>query len=304
MTNEATFPVSVDDLPEAIVEGVQDLVRSRPITGLRALGGFSIAERWSLELEDGRRVFAKLGTTKDLGHRLQAEYRNMLMVPQEFRCQVVAWRGTHPRLLVVEDLSDARWPPPWKPGDVDRVLETMERLWSTPPPPRLPSAEQHRKTFSGWQKIAADPTGFLSLGACSPEWLKTCLPKLIEAERAAVLDGNDLIHLDLRSDNLCFTEDRMVLVDWNFAARGRRGLDLALWLPSLCLEDGPLPDEVVPGHGEYAAAWSGVLAHGAPLPAPTGAPTVRAFQLRQLQVALPWTCRVLGFPAPDLLGTI
>src|SRR5207247_9909593 len=107
-----TFPVPHDQLPEAIVNGVEELVGSRPIAGLRALGGFSIAERWSLQLEDGRRVFAKLGTTKDLGHRLQAEYRNMLMVPQEFRCQVVAWRGTHPRLLVVEDLSDARWPPP------------------------------------------------------------------------------------------------------------------------------------------------------------------------------------------------
>ncbi|HEY3118429.1 MAG TPA: phosphotransferase [Chloroflexota bacterium] len=295
------FPVSANELPEAIVGGVEALVGSRPIAGLRALGGFSIAERWSLELEDGRRVFAKLGITKDLGHRLQAEYRNMLVVPQEFRCQVVGWRGTHPRLLVVEDLSDARWPPPWQPGDVEKVLETMERLWGTPPPTHFPSAEQDRKTLSGWQKIAADPSGFLSLNVGSPDWLKHSLPTLIEAEQAAVLDGDDLIHLDLRSDNLCFTGNRVVLVDWNFACRGNRALDLALWAPSLCLEGGPLPDELLPGHGEYAAAWSGCLAHGAPLPAPTGAPTVRMFQLRQLHVALPWACRVLGLPGADLL---
>jgi aminoglycoside phosphotransferase (APT) family kinase protein len=130
------------------------------------------------------------------------------------------------------------------------------------------------------------------------------LPSLVEAEQAAVLDGQDLIHLDLRSDNLCFTDERVVLVDWNFACRGQRSLDLALWLPSLTLEGGPLPDAVLPGCAEYAAAWSGVLAHGAPLPAPTGAPTVRAFQRRQLDVALPWACRTLGLPEPELRANV
>jgi hypothetical protein len=32
------------------------------------------------------------------------------------------------------------------------------------------------------------------------------------------------------------------------------------------------------------------------LPAPPGAPRVRGFQRAQLEVALPWACRVLGLP--------
>jgi hypothetical protein len=30
------------------------------------------------------------------------------------------------------------------------------------------------------------------------------------------------------------------------------------------------------------------------LPPPEGAPAVRGFQLAQLEIALPWACRVLG----------
>jgi len=286
--------------PEDLLEGVEALVGSRPIGASRATGGFSIAERWSLELQDGRRVFAKMATTNDIARRLRAEHRNMVAVPREFRCEVIAWQDGKRPLLVVEDLSQGRWPPPWEPGDVERVVSTLERLWSTPPPDHFPSAEQDRKTFSGWHRVSADPEGFLGLGICSREWTEQCLPTLIEAERTADLDGDDLIHLDVRSDNLCFAHDRVVLIDWNFACRGRRDLDLALWLPSLRLEGGPLPEEVLQSCGEYAAAWTGVLAHGAPLPPPTGAPTVRSFQLRQLRIALPWACRELSIPEPDL----
>ena len=106
--------------------------------------------------------------------------------------------------------------------------------------------------------------------------------------------------MDVRSDNLCLTGDRVVFVDWNWAVRGPRDLDLACWLAALRLEGGPLPEEVKPGLGAYAAGISGFFAKQAHLPPPEGAPTVRRFQLRQLRIALPWACRELGLPQPDV----
>jgi hypothetical protein len=49
---------------------------------------------------------------------------------------------------------------------------------------------------------------------------------------------------------------------------------------------------------DFAAYVSGFFASRAGLPAPEGAPGVRPFQLAQLEVALPWACRVLDLPHP------
>jgi hypothetical protein len=76
-------------------------------------------------------------------------------------------------------------------------------------------------------------------------------------------------------------------------------VDVAVWLPSLRVEGGPEPWEVLPGAGELAAWLSGFFAARAGLPPPpTAAPTVRALQRAQLEVALPWAARELGLPRP------
>jgi aminoglycoside phosphotransferase (APT) family kinase protein len=103
-----------------------------------------------------------------------------------------------------------------------------------------------------------------------------------------------VLHFDVRSDNLCFVGDRVVLVDWNLACVGNGRFDVAFWLPSLKLEGGPDPWHVLPDAGPLAAAVAGFFAARAGLPRPPGAPTVREFQLAQLRVALPWAARELG----------
>lgn len=283
-----------------LCDRVERLLGSRPVGAMRREGGYSIAERWSLDLADGRRVFAKLATTDDIARRLRDEHANMRALEAGFRCEIYAWEDGRQPLLLLEDLSHGRWPPPWGPGDVERALSALERVAATPPPAHVPDAERYRETLSGWQRVATDPEGFLGLGLVSRDWLGRSIPVLVDAERAAVLEGEGLVHFDVRSDNMCLLGDRVVLVDWNFACRGPAELDVALWLPSLRLEGGPLPDEILPGAGAYAAAFAGFLADAAHLPPPEGAPTVRRFQLRQLRIALPWACRELGLPEPDL----
>ena len=120
----------------------------------------------------------------------------------------------------------------------------------------------------------------------------------MEAAAEAQLDGDEFLHFDVRSDNLCLVDGRAVLVDWNLAARGNGKFDIAFWLPSLRLEGGPEPWEVLPGAGPLAAAVAGFFAVRAGLPPPSGAPSVREFQRAQAAVALPWAARELGLKLP------
>lgn len=285
--------------PQDLLDRVEAMLGRRPRAWTRAVGGYSAAERWSLELPGGDRVFAKMAVTDDLAWRLRDEHANMTALPADLRCEVVGFQDGDRPLLVLEDLSGARWPPPWEPGDEEKVLAALERLWSAPRPGHLPGVDRLEWMFAGWERIAEDPEPFLSLGLVSREWLRDCLPALREAAAAAPLSGKDVLHMDVRSDNMCFDGDRVVLVDWNWASVGPRELDVACWLPSLRLEGGPLPEEVAPGLGVYASALSSYFADGAPQPPQPGAPTVRHFQLRQLRISLPWACRELGLPLPD-----
>ena len=285
--------------PDELLERVERLLGSRPTNWVHAPGGYSIAERWSVDLADGRRVFTKMAPTDDIAWRIRDEHRHMSLFDEDFRCNVLAFEDGERPLLVLEDMSHARWPPPWKTGDVERVRETLERIWSTPAD-ELAGADRLHQMFSWWDTIASDPADFLSLQIASEDWFEACVPALAEAAREAVYEGPDFIHMDVRSDNLCFAGDRIVFVDWNWALRGCRDVDLACWLPALRLEGGPLPEEVAPGLGAYAAAISAYFAHYAPMSPPEGAPFVRRFQQRQLRIALPWACRELGLPRPEL----
>jgi hypothetical protein len=136
--------------------------------------------------------------------------------------------------------------------------------------------------------VEADAGPFLSTGIRSREWLDRALPTLKAAADTAPVDGDDLLHLDVRSDNLCFRDGTVVLVDWNWCSTGRADFDVAAWLPSVTVEGGAPPWEVLPRAGEYAAFLAGIWAAVVGLPPPPTAPTVRDQQRRQLEIALAW----------------
>jgi aminoglycoside phosphotransferase (APT) family kinase protein len=206
--------------------------------------------------------------------------------------------GADESMLVLEDLTQAEWPPPWTQGRVDLVLAALDELHATTAPAGLPRLEEMRGDVIGWPRVADDPEPFLSTRVASREWFDAARPTLLQASAAAHLKGDELMHFDVRSDNLCFRNGSAVLVDWNIACAGNGRFDVAFWLPSLRLEGGPEPWEVLPDAGELAAAVAGFFAVRAGLPPPEGAPTVREFQRRQLEVALPWAARELRIAPP------
>jgi Phosphotransferase enzyme family len=262
-------------------------------------GGYTPAERWVVEFGDGGRAFAKVGIVASTGEWLRVEHRAYRDVAAPFMPRMLGWSDEPVPALLLEDLSAARWPPPWDRSLVDRMLLTLDAVAATPCPDWAPPISELTDIFSGWSQVSADPEPFLSLGLASRGWLETALPELVASERPMELEGSALLHADVRSDNMCFTADRALLVDWNFIGRGNPLFDVAAWLPSLAHEGGPMPEEVRPEAGVFAAAIAGYMCARAGLPVIPEAPHVRRVQLEQAATSLPWAARWLGLPQPD-----
>lgn len=157
----------------------------------------------------------------------------------------------------------------------------------------MPSYAAIHGDVSGWNDVAADPEGFLSLQLVSRQWLEKSLPALLHAERACHTNGTALTHWDIRSDNICLTPHGVKLIDWPASCRSNAKLDFGFWLPSLAFEGGPLPEQMMPDEPEVAAWICGFFAARAGLPEIPDAPLVRRVQRQQLSAAFPWMMRAL-----------
>ncbi len=138
----------------------------------------------------------------------------------------------------------------------------------------------------------------MKLGLATPEWLERALPVLIEAAARVQDEGEEVIHLDVRSDHMCKAARGIVLIDWNCACLGNGAVDTGFWLPSLQAEGGPAPDAILPNRPDIAACVSGFFAARAGGPPIPDAPHVRIVQLQQLSPALLWAARELELPLP------
>lgn len=260
-------------------------------------GGYTAAKRLRIDLEDGQRAFVKAAVDDLTAGWIRDELEVYQRVRAPFLPRLLAFEEETPA-LVLEDLGHGDWAPAWTGDAVEAVMEAFAAMRSTSLDLRPGEFWREHWAFR-WRDVEREPEPFLSLGLCSADWLSSALPTLIEAAESVVFSGDSLIHLDVRSDNICLVEGRAVLVDWNWACVGNPDLDLACWLPSLHLEGGPPPERMLAGGGTYAALLAGVWGSTAGLPPPPTAPAVRPMQRAQLAVALPWAARELGLDSPS-----
>jgi hypothetical protein len=274
---------------------IERAVGSAPVEYRARGGGYSSADRFSVTLADGRNIFVKSAAAQNLAGWLRREYEVYAALEGSFMPSLVGWDDDGERpLLAIEDLSDADWEPRWDADRVDAVLAALAELAASPPPPGTgPVEETFADLFGRWHVVADDPAPFVSTGLRDAAWLERALPVVLEAADGATTGGDALCHLDVRSDNLCFRDGGALLVDWNWASLANPVLDIAAWLPSLRVEGGPAPWEVLPDAGGLAAWLAGVWAAVVGLPPPETAPYVRALQRAQLEVALEWLEREL-----------
>lgn len=259
----------------------------------RATGGYTPALRVVCDSNKGR-FFVKVGTTPLTAEFIAREISIYQRMDFPFMPRVIA-ADHNPELpiLVIEDLSDAEWPPPWSADCVDRVVGAIKEMHAQTAPIEgffdvLGLGE------SNWETVAADPSPFLNLGIVDSRWLDRSLPLLMTAEATCEVGGTALCHYDLRSDNICLTSNGVKFVDWNAACLASPTLDLGFMLPSMEYEGGPSPERILPGEAGVASRVAGFFAMRAGLEQIPDAPFVRRVQKEQLSTALPWVIRELG----------
>ncbi|MEO8030357.1 MAG: phosphotransferase [Gemmatimonadota bacterium] len=292
MTEASLPPESLRQLVDAAA-GKQSVSWQRPHTGL------SSAERFVVKFSDGSGVFVKAAVDFETGAWLRAEQRMLATLQGTFVPRVITWvEDPGQPVLITEDLSGAYWPADqesvvWRPGQFEILFDTLRTLSGIEAPPWLPAAAPVARSI--WRTIEREADQFLALGLCSESWFRQAVDGLIEAEEGLQWTGDSLVHNDVRSDNLCFAGDRLVLVDWGSACRGRPDHDLAAVASTLPLEGGPDPAVLMPNGGQWAAYRAAAASRRAYRS--TRAPAWLRVVLRRLAtISLAWASATLDLP--------
>jgi hypothetical protein len=180
----------------------------------------------------------------------------------------------------------------------------LDQVRRTDPPPWLVwmgGPDVLRPASSGWSRVAARPRALAASGLAPLSWIERNIGTLIDAESRARLDGDALVHLDVRSDNICFAADGPKLIDWSAARLGHPFLDQHYWATTLHRETGNRPDWLLgDGAAEHLTVVAGYYAGAIYDPAHLGVrsvfDTTRELALRWL---LPWVCDLVGIDPPD-----
>lgn len=145
--------------------------------------------------------------------------------------------------LIVDDIDGKQPSLPWRDGQLGMVLSALDRLAGVPAPAALPAiTDVPAEDFTSWRTLAANP----GIGGLDP-WSRSRLDTLaaMEATWQCHAAGETLLHADIRADNVLLTGDRIVFVDWPHACRGAAFVDLVFFAPSMALQGGPAPAELL-----------------------------------------------------------
>jgi hypothetical protein len=270
-------------------------------------GGFSPGAAAWLEFPRGpifvKAVGEELNPQSPAMHRREAEISGALPALPAFPVLLDVYDEAG-WVALAFDAIEGRLPRhPWDRAELDAVLLALEQAHAalTPSPaPHIASAARYfQHLFGGWAELAT-----VGDAPRLDPWCREHLSRLVELEARwpEAIAGQTLVHGDIRSDNIVMAPAGPVFVDWPHAAVGNPVFDLVAWAPSVVLEGGPPPEELLAAHGPSRSADPGVVsallaavsgffvAHSR-RPSGPGLPTLRAFQTAQGEVALAWLRR-------------
>jgi hypothetical protein len=304
--------IAWSDVPAAVRAWADDVLGSPIVAVVDEHGGFSPGAATRLRCADGRRAFAKavgvdLNDHSPRMHRREGEICRAL--PRSPRVPVLidayddgAWVA-----LLFDEVDGALPALPWRDDDLQVVLDALTEMHDALTPSPLPdvatSAERLRDDLTGWRDLAGGGVGVDALDDRSRRNLERFAA--LEAGWEDATEGVTLLHCDVRVDNVLLGAAGAVFVDWAHAARGNPMFDIVAWAPSVAMQGGPDPEDLLARHAESAAAdpgaidalvaaIAGYLTRQALLPPPPGLPTLRAFQAAQGEVARAWLERRLA----------
>jgi aminoglycoside phosphotransferase (APT) family kinase protein len=302
--------VPYDGAPAALRAWVDGVLGSSVVTATTQPGGFSPGVAARLVCADGSRAFCKAvsDTPNPVApqmHRTEARVSAALPDGAPAPRLLAPYDDGTWVALLLEDVDGRQPAQPWEPAELSRVVAAIDELAAalTPcPVPVADIADSWRDELTNWRLLVEEPLPGLD------DWSLRHLDALadLEGQWEAASAGDTLLHMDLRADNLLVTADRVWVVDWLWAARGHPLLDLAAFAPSVAMQGGPEPGDLLrlSRTGRAAdpdrllplvAGVAGYFARRALLPPPPGLPTVRAFQAAQGTVTLRWLAALTGW---------
>ncbi len=301
-------------VPRSVRTAIEDVCGARVVEAWTQPGGFSPGVAARVRCADGTRFFVKAVSAEanpdtPLLHRQEA--RNLAALAPFItnrRLPVPRLRGTVNQgpwtALVLDDVAGRQPALPWRAAELDQVVAALDRMAGalTPSPVEVPTvADRLGAEFTGWHTLATGPVP----DQLDP-WSRARLDQLAhgEATWAEHAAGDTLLHADIRADNLLLTGNGVVVVDWPWACRGAAIVELVLFAPSVAMQGGPPPAELLARSQTGRAAgravltalvcgFAGYLTERSLRPPPPGLPTVRAFQAAQGAVARRWLAELM-----------
>jgi hypothetical protein len=306
--------VAWEAVPARVRVAVEQVCGSPVAEARTQPGGFSPGVAARVVCADGRRYFVK-AVSAEVNQRSVKIHRQERDVLTALEPVIIADGLPVPRLrgsvdldswvaLILDDVDGRHPAEPWDAGELRRVVAALDRLAAalTPSPIDVPAiGEKYARAFTGWRRLAESgrQDGL-------DTWSRARLDDLaaMEATWAEHTAGNTLLHTDVRADNILLTGDDVVIVDWPHACRGAAFVDRVFFAPSVAMQGGPEPADLLElsaaGRGAdqrkvaaIVCALGGYFTYQSLQPAPPGLPTVRAFQAAQGEVTRRWLARLL-----------
>lgn len=303
------------DVPVRVREEVERWLGGAVVSAATQPTGFTPGVAARLTGDGGRRVFVKgagpePNPATPAMHRREASIVSAL--PSDAPVPRLLWSYDEGEngwiVLVFEDVEGRHPAQPWGTDELHRVVAAMEDLATLLTPSPLPAASVGTAGYlfeaRGWRELRDErPSRF----DCLDEWPRRHLETLIEIEETVegAMMGDTLLHNDIRADNILLTPRHVWFVDWPHASVGPPWLDVVAFAPSVTVQGGPPPEEVISAHSATrtadgdaitaaVVALAGFFTHRAAQPPPPGLPTVRAFQDAQGVIARKWVAQRTG----------
>jgi Phosphotransferase enzyme family len=294
-------------LPPAVRSGVEQRCGSPVVEAVSQGGGYTPGFASVLTCADGSQHFVKAASTaaqRIFAASYREEGRKLRALPGDVPAPRLLWMIDGDWVVLGLEYVDARAPRrPWRPDELDRCLDALEDVADrlTPVPDGLavhPMSVEMEGLPAFWDDLRA--------AADRPHAEEAAA---LAASFAEVVDGETLVHTDVRDDNVLLTADgRALFCDWNWPVAG------APWLDSLLMLIGPRGDgldvEAVIGErpllrdvpadhlDRLLAVICGYFLKSAADPVPPTSPYLRDVQRWQGDVVWAWLCERRGWDAP------